>query len=534
MKKMISVLLVAVLLLSALPLTAMAGVERFTVLPTVYLRGNGEDIVDEDGNVVYDFDVSSEQITAIAKRVLPLLLKGLLTNNFQSYFDAFGEEMNKLYDRCQLDENGKPKYGTDIPAEKREENAWRMHADNRNAKGLYDVFGAYNFNYDWRLDPLAVADELDAYIDGILEATGAGKVNLLCTCLGGDIVLSYMSKYGTDKLHGIGFAQTVAFGSELVDETFSGNMDLDPDSIERFANDTFVQNLLKDSSTLLKDFLKETLTLAQATGALDGLTNAFMKLLYNRLYKGLVPELAVATFATWPGYWSMVTAEHYASTRDFVFGQPGSERYEKFSGLIAKLDAYDEAVRQRIPQMLREADAAGKIIALTCFYGEQMPPVLQSADEQGDVWTTVRYASLGGTASKTGTTLSDEYIASRTAAGFGAKISPDRQIDASTGMFPDRTWYIKGAVHDDKILDLDMIFTYAFNDGATVDTVENYPQFLIKIPNDHWLAPMTEENMNVETYPVDAPKATFLDRIRTFFQHIGNWFRMLFSMLQSL
>ena len=520
-----------VLLLSIVPFAAQARDGRFD-LPTVYIRGNGQDIYDEDGTLVYDFDVSTDQIKDIAKAVLPLLLKGYITNDFTEYYVAFGSEMSKIYDRCQMDENGDPKYGTDISAQLKADNERLMHTDLADANGQYTEAG-YNFNSDWRRDPMEVVDDLAVYIDTILETTGAQKVNLLCTCLGGDLVLAYLSKYGTEKLHGIGFQQTVAFGAELVDETFSGRIKLDPDAIERFAYDNFLRKTLNMSNETLYAFLQESIALARASDVLKGATDLFMKTLYNRLYEGLVPELALATYGTWPGYWTMVTAEHYASTREFIFGQPGSERYEKYAGLIEKLDRYDAAVRQQIPALLSAARDAGHPVALTVYYGDQMPPVLESADEQGDVWTTVRYASLGATVSKIGTTLSDDYIAQRTAAGYGAYISPDRQIDASTCMFPDTTWFIKGAIHNDLGTRNDVTYSRVFNAGATVATNPDRPQYLVFDPETHIVSPMTEENMNVETYPVSNEKPSFFDNVRAFFKHLGEWFRLLFALMKK-
>lgn len=60
-----------------------------------------------------------------------------------------------------------------------------------------------------------------------------------------------------------------------------------------------------------------------------------------------------------------------------------------------------------------------------------------------------RFSSLGATVSKIGTAFSDEYIESRKALGYEKYISPDRQTDASTCVFPEYTWFLKNAIHDD-------------------------------------------------------------------------------------
>lgn len=540
MKKLISTLLVLILVLSALPLAlpAYAAQEERFDLPTVYFRGNGEPIIDEDGNTVYDFDVTTDQIKEIAAKVLPELAIAMIAEKksgaaaYDNYYKVFGEEMSKLYERCQLDENGNPKYGTGISEKNKADNEAARHENRADQNGQFLAMG-YQFNNDWRLDPFDTVDAIDAFIDDILETTGKQKVNLLCTCLGGDLVLAYISKYGTEKINGIGFQQTVAFGAELVDETFSGHINLDADAIQRFVQDDFMREKMGGLGDLLYAFLNETLALMQDGGLLQGVSDAFMEKLYNKLYEGLTPELVLATYGTWAGYWTMVTAEHYASTRDFIFGQPGSEKYEKYKGLIQKLDHYDAAVRQQIPTLLQTAKNAGHPVAVTVYYGDQMPPILESADEQGDVWTTVRYASLGATAAKIGTTLDEDYIAERTDAGLGAYISPDKIIDASTGLFPDTTWFIKGAIHNDIGVRNERLYAPAFNRGATVNDIPGFPQFLVFDRTTRTVSPMTQDNMNTEKYDTSAPKTSRFDRLASFLKHLLSWFKSLFTLIQN-
>ncbi len=533
MKKILSVLLSALVLLAAVPPAIPASAAQ-VYYPNIHLRGNGYDIIDEDGKVVYDFDVSADQIKDIAKRVLPLLMKGLITNDLDDYYEAAGKEMRQLYDHALLDKNGDPQYGTNIAASLLEDNQKAMQQNRKEADGHYGLH-AYTFNYDWRLDPLETADGLNEYINGILAATGAEKVNINASCLGGSPLMAYLSKYGGEKLNAIGFMHSVCFGSELVDETFSGHMNIDANAVARFEEDYFVQNLLKDK-LVLKTFLDETVTLLEASGGLERVTTAFMRGLYDRLYEGLTPAAARSSFATWPSYWSMVTAGKYEYARNFIFGEPGSDTYNEYAGLIEKLDRYDREVRQRIPEILKEIKNSSVKVAVIARYGMQMPPVVESADETGDVWLTVRYASIGATASKIGTTLSDDYLAARRDAGYGKYLSPDRQIDASTCLFPDYTWFIKGAIHNDEILDVGKIFENVFNstDDVTVDTFAAYPQFMVYDRETTAISPMTEDNMNVETYPVDEAKPGLIDRLRTFFTHLGAWFNALFALLKTL
>ena len=531
MKKVVSIFLAAIMLVSCIPFAASAEALR-TNLPTIYFRGNSERIIDEDGNQVYDFDFDTALLPDMAKKILPYLAIGLVTDNFDEYYRVFGEEMRKVYDRCLLDENGDPKYGTGISEAEKKQNQREMTTDVRDKDGYN--YNYYDFANDWRLDPLATADDVAVYIDSILKTTGNKKVNLICKCLGGDLILAYIAKYGTEKVNAICFGSTVAFGGDIVNDLFSGKLVVTPDTIERFAKDEFIAKVLPKDFTVWLQLINETIALANATGVLGFATDAFTQQLYNRLYKGLVPELVLSTYGTWPGYWTMVTADNYKYTRNFVFGKPGSDRYEQYKGLIAKLDNYDAVVRQNIPELLKQAEANGVKIGIVSKYGFQMPPVLKSADEQGDVWTTARYSSLGGTLSKIGKTFPERHIAERTALGYGKYIAPDKQVDASTCLFPDYTWFIKGAVHDDWTVEEDRIIIKVCNseEQPTVDSFERFPQFMVYDRATDTVSPMTKDNANTEHYEVDA-KPTPYDTLIKFFKWLTTVLNILSDKIKA-
>ena len=133
-------------------------------------------------------------------------------------------------------------------------------------------------------------------------------------------------------------------------------------------------------------------------------------------------------------------------------------------------------------------------------------------------------------------TLPAEYIARRTALGFGKYISPDRMIDASTCAFPDNTWFIKGAIHNDVVLGVDVLYENVFDstDDVTVETYDTHPQFLVYDRETARMFPMTEENCHTETFPVDAEEPGFFARVSAFFRHLIPWLQSLFALLKTL
>lgn len=532
MKKVVSLILSLILLFSvSVNAFAVAPPRELSKYPIIYFRGNSEQIADEDGNIVYDFDVTGDQIKEIAKKVLPLLLKGYITNNFDEYYKAFEDEMSKLYDKVILDGNGDPRYGTGITQEQKDRNNWEMNTD-RQSNGKYDI-NVYDFANDWRLDPLKTIEDAKVYIDNVRRVTGKDKVCLACKCLGGDLILAYLAKYGTEHINAVCFGSTVAFGGCYINGIYTGNIDLDGETLDRFVNDGFVNKIIPQENKILIQFLQETATLLKATGTMDGALNLIMEGLYKKLYKGLVPALVTSTYGTWPGYWTMISPENYETARDFIFGKEGSEKRTNYAGLIEKLDNYDALVRQRIPDILKQAEADGVNICITSKYGFQMPPITTTKDEQGDVWAETSYSSLGGTVSKVGKTLSSEYIESRKALGLDKYISPDKQIDASTCVFPQYTWFIKGAIHDDWATEEDNIIIRVCNsdEQITVDTMENRPQFLVYDREEKVVYPMTEDNCNTEKYEVNEKPQTTAQSI---WKAVISWFRAMFDLFRHL
>ncbi len=62
LKKLISILLAALVLASAAAVPAQAGYSLDTEYPVINICGNAQTIYDEDGVAVYDFDPDPEQI----------------------------------------------------------------------------------------------------------------------------------------------------------------------------------------------------------------------------------------------------------------------------------------------------------------------------------------------------------------------------------------------------------------------------------------------------------------------------------------
>lgn len=185
----------------------------------------------------------------------------------------------------------------------------------------------------------------------------------------------------------------------------------------------------------------------------------------------------------------------------YVFGAENDPKRTEYAGLIEKLDNYNTNVRQKIPELLMQVKNSGANVAFIAKYGAQMIPTSESAKLVADQFVSVNRASFGATTSTVYDTLSDEYIAAREAEGKGKYISPDKQIDASTCLFPDYTWFIKGNKHSNwSWWENDLIYTVVTADRQLSVDDFDCSQFVVYDKDRNWADKMTTENCNTEQW----------------------------------
>ena len=539
MKKLISLFLCAVMLVALCAPAFAASYHYDFPIPVIHVNGDARAIVDADNNQIFkinelgkllsaDDDSDGDTMSDSVKNVLvPFLTKGLLFNDWDEYYDNLEKEISDIFGDVALDENGNAKNGTNVSLGDREWTWNDMHTTEPREVMFY---------YDWRLDPMEIADQLNDYINTILETTGCEKVGVEAACLGAGVLFSYIAKYGADKLQGIGIDATIANGGEFISEALSGKFSVDGKAIAR---------ILKDSDELgyinMDDFLLETVDLAVDLGLVDTMTDTIKYTIYKRVVEGVTSALALGSFFTMPCYWTAVTSEDYETAKNYVFGPEGSEKRQQYAGLIEKLDRYDVEVRQEIGEggaIWQELADKNVNIGIVSKYGFQMVPICESMNKVSDQYASVERSSFGATTSTIYDTLSDEYIAQQTAAGKGKYISPDKQIDASTCMFPDQTWFTKGASHSNRTDAEDEILVGVCiaDHQLTVDDF-SYTQFMVysdEVPSH--MVPMTEENCHNEIWRDDIEQ----EKTQNFFQkyiatmkRLFNWLKEVFSRLKE-
>lgn len=512
MKKIISATLVFVMLFTFV-LPAVAADEKTSIsitgsqIPIVSIYGDGEPLYDTEGNKVFHF---SEMLNmfggteegalgeATINILMPFLVEGLLNDKWDNYYDALEKEIGEIFEKCRLDKNGENPNGVGISQARKEQMANLLSIDAKEDHGFYG-FEDYIFYYDWRIDPLETADLFHEHIQKVKAVTGADKVAVIIRCLGSSVVMAYISKYGLDDIHGISIDASVANGAEIISEPISGKFKIDANAINRMIKDFDALGTLNIDS-----FVTSSIDLLSKSGAVGSIVGVVKEELYGKIVKGVTSALALSTFFTWPSYWSCVAEEDYEDALLYVFGPEGSEKREEYKGLIEKIEGYNTEVREKTTEIMTSIKAKGCNLCIVSKYGLQIAPVIESRNELGDQFVTAKRSSYGATTGNVYNALSDEYIEKRVGEGKGKYISADKRIDASTCMYPDYTWFIKGSSHSAwNDFENSLLYTVATADRQlTIDDFE-FSQFVVYDNETGITSSMTQENCNCEAWEAD-------------------------------
>ena len=530
-KKTLSILLVLTMLVGVWSVTAYAKPTEWisqsrSEIPVIRISGDGEKLVDENGDKVFHYkdfasildsddqdeeDGDSELLKSIANILMPFLIDGLLNDNWEPYYKNLQTEIGEIFENSLLDKDGNAQYGTGL----RQERINKMNTTRHNdqawgpSDAKYYVHDRYWFYYDWRLDPIEIAGEFKSFVDDIIDSTDCDEVGVMATCLGTNVITAYLAVYpehAKQYIRGVAFDGSVVGGAEMLSEALSGKFNIDAAAVNRILKDCGAIGMFN-----IDGFINTTLEMLDRTGVLDAVIGKTKDWIYYKLVEGVTSALALSTFYTWPNYWACVSPEDYKTAKEYVFGPEGSEKRREYAGLIAKLDNYDKLVRQRIPEILTTTVGNGVNFGVISKYGFQTLPICETNYLVSDQFASVGRSSFGATTGTIYNDLSDDYIASRVEGGFGRYISPDGQIDASTCLFPNQTWFIKGSSHSNwSDWELRHLYNIASSkEQLTIDNSTWPSQFVVyeytnpDEATDGEISIMTKENCDTENWEAD-------------------------------
>lgn len=487
MKKIISLLLCFVMLVSvvlcAVPSSAAA--ENGIDVPLIYVEGSGATLYKNLGTSeqkkIYPIEIPEGYLEEKVDLYLPVFMNAFFTQNWDEFCVALYDCIVPLFDEVRLDKNGDAEEGCGVDW------TWEGNLWDKKANGQYKI-DDYLFKYDWRIDPWETADKLHAYIEAVKAVTGAEEVALLGRCLGASIVAAYMTKYDGEHVKECIFYASASHGALMASKAFSGELYLESSGIERYVYDI---QLFEDTN--LEQLIKSLVTILEKTYGLDIVCWAVNNV-YEDIYLNIMPPILSETFATFPGYWSMVTEEDFERAKEVIFY--GAEEGE-YDGIIAKLDNYHVNTRLKMDETYIRKSKEGVEFSNITKYGRQLIPASKENDVISDGTCEIVQSSMGATSATVEGTLSDEYIEAAKENGTYKYISPDKQLDASTCLFPDSTWFIKDIEHDNFPDYVENLFTDIINiDGFTVFDNPDFTQYLVYDRTNDIVVPMTADNMN--------------------------------------
>ncbi len=519
LKKTLSLFLAVALMIPALALAGTAANKT----PIVCVCGDGEILATKEDGTRYapKAEYADELVSEAVPELVPVFAKALVTNNYDEWSEKALEALSPIYAPIKPNPDGTLPEGTGPDYSWSPENLHR-----ENAAANY-----YAYWWDFRLSPLDVADDLNAYIEAVKAQNGADKVVLESRCAGVSVAAAYMDKYGTDSVEKVIFVCNSLHGFDYADLIFSGNVTVSGDALYRYLAEYETLGGLDDG---ISSFIFAMLKAMNKDASTDEIISLFFKL-YDKIGPTFIAPFIREFYGISLGYVATVD-EHFDDYVEYVF--PTDALKAEYAYVIEKATAYHETIQNNIDDMLQEIDASGVPVYFIACYGEQQVPLGEMSDYQGDQMANLKDQSFGATSSKMTETLSDSYIAAQTEKGMGKYISPDKQVDASTCMFPDQTWFLKNLRHwfhgDDVLAVVD---TIAHTDNITVDTLENFPQYLNAKEDHSGVDPAQAVNGNDIDWNAIAPaadgKTSFLAGVVAFFARIVAFFTRVIRFIKQ-
>ena len=476
--------------------------------PIVYVKGRTTIYKNTENNLPENkaetnLSGGTDAVLEAVAHVLPLLSLGLTTGYWKPYCDAMYEEIVPLYDQYAFSDDGDPQNESGIYDRWRLDNniaLARSRGADWHIKAANGIF-MYEFQYDMRLDPRVNAAQLNDYIETVREVSGHDKVAIVARCEGTVIANAYFNEYGYDAVESAVIYNSIACGAEIADDMFSNHVTTSPEALNAFINQYL-------DTTPVMELIKAAVNAAAYNGTLKLGTGA-VEYIYNKVAPDLMPRLIRAIFGTCPGWWGMVSADRVEECKAFVLEGNPDGRYDK---LIEKIDGYN-AYKENARGILEEMAAGGVRVYIIAKYGNQMYPVIDSLDVLGDgVVSLYKQTFCGATSAGFEKPLPEDYLAQQEAAGMGAYLSADKQVDASTALLPEHTWFLKNLPHDKYPDDFNpyLLQVLRYDGYATTETFENFPRFILCLPEyadsptpPCEFEPLTAENAGVTSNTAD-------------------------------
>ena len=476
MKKVVSVILAVIMVFSTCSLFAFAKEEE--VVPVIVLQGysgptlvytdeNGEPIIDpETGDVVKAWHLDLGELILKLVAALPAGIVGTAMG-YDAVAEAWSIILKDALAPIGVNPDGSsrenltyyPKGAAATQVSALIENDMEEYIP----EGVFcetaiEMVGAENvfgFTYDWRKSQVDYAKAIDEYIQEVKKITGSDKVDLMGLSHGGQYGTSYLYYYGYkgDVRNAI-LANPATFGTTVVGQLFTGKtLDLDMQNLMKWLQYAF--DMEEDFDLIFKYLTLEDLIA-----------------LLNRV---LSDEELIMKAAHMPSLLDFIPNDYFDEAVEYtgLSAEENGKAYYDTVEFHTNLAAGDN-LSKKLAQLREEGMKIGHIVGV----GYES---VSGQNYNGDLVIDAHLSS-GSYCTPLGETLPADYVQQNTNCDNPKHyhISPEYNLDASTGFSPDHTWYAIGQAHGQYFNDpytRQIVCNFLWEDLETVFDDERFPQF---------------------------------------------------------
>ncbi|MBR2954106.1 MAG: hypothetical protein IKC45_06965 [Clostridia bacterium] len=477
MKKILSVLIAIVMIFTTLSLFAFAKEEK--PVPVVVLQGysgptlvyadeNGEPIIDpETGDVIKAWPVDFAKIGEQVLTALPGMVAGKLIGE-----DAIVEALVPIVKDTLMPlvilEDGTswqnltyyPKgakatqVSTLIEKDMTEYIPESVFVEEAIARvGAENVFG---FTFDWRKGQVDYAKAVDEYIQEVKEITGSDKVDLMGLSHGGQYGTTYLYYYGDkgDVRNAI-LANPATGGTTLVSTVMMNEyVDLDLKNVMKFVEHIFD---IEEDFNWIFDLL-----------SLDNIVGGANRVLQEERINYRLSNV--------PSLLDFVPMDRFDEVIENIGLNPETNGKLYYDTVKYHRDIHTGTnLADKFAELQKNGTKIGYIVG--CGY-----TAVSSVGTNSDFLIDTYLGSGGATCAPFGETFEADYVQNGLICDNPNHyhISPEFNIDASTGALPDSTWYVTGQGHGQYFNDpytRQIVCNFLWNDLETVFDDDRFPQF---------------------------------------------------------
>jgi len=398
-------------------------------------------------------DLDSERSKNLRTAAILKIVLGALTLSPNRLADGVVDLVFAMYGDAQMNPDGSNADPRPITR-----NGSNRQLDNY----LFDFHTRYSF--DWRQDPMDLADGLEDYIDWVIAETGMDKVNLVGTSGSGQLAMAYLYKHKTDKLASVVFNVSYHNGAGPLGALALKKIALEPEAVAKRQNpDNYY------GSTRLSRWLRPVFE----SGIFEfpvKWVNLWIRIVFKTCWVDRIyDEAAAALIFSFPGYLGFVPLKDYdRAKRELFKNNPVYEDY------LLRADRYHYEVMPRTDEILQDAAEHIKV-GLRAGYGVPLDPIFQGSSVQSDAKVETVLASSGATCAPLDRPFPLGYC-QKIDCGH-SHVSPDGFVDASTCALPEQTWFGYKGHHQAEYLYSGWYQWFLRAQDATVHGSDTFPQF---------------------------------------------------------